>query len=57
MRQISKKEIKKLQRLRDQIKLWIASGGIKDKSNLFETRKLIETVCKIRICGLEMMEK
>lgn len=39
-----KKEIKKLQRLRDQIKSWIASGEIKDKSSLLEHRKLIETV-------------
>ena len=39
-----KKEIKKLQRLRDQIKTWIASGEIKDKSVLVEKRKLIEGV-------------
>lgn len=39
-----KKEIKKLQRLRDQIKSWIASPEIKDKTNLLEYRKLIETV-------------
>jgi len=38
-----KKEIKKLQRLRDQIKTWLASGEIKDKSTLMENRKLIET--------------
>ncbi|XP_045623082.1 CCR4-NOT transcription complex subunit 3 isoform X6 [Procambarus clarkii] len=38
-----KKEIKKLQRLRDQIKSWLASGEIKDKSQLLENRKLIET--------------
>ncbi|XP_014294468.1 CCR4-NOT transcription complex subunit 3 isoform X2 [Halyomorpha halys] len=38
-----KKEIKKLQRLRDQIKSWIASAEIKDKSTLLEYRKLIET--------------
>lgn len=38
-----KKEIKKLQRLRDQIKSWIASGEIKDKSALLENRRLIET--------------
>ncbi|XP_018795211.1 PREDICTED: CCR4-NOT transcription complex subunit 3 isoform X4 [Bactrocera latifrons] len=38
-----KKEIKKLQRLRDQIKSWIASGEIKDKSQLLENRRLIET--------------
>ncbi|XP_017085363.2 CCR4-NOT transcription complex subunit 3 isoform X2 [Drosophila eugracilis] len=38
-----KKEIKKLQRLRDQIKSWIASAEIKDKSSLLENRRLIET--------------
>ena len=39
-----KKEIKKLQRLRDQIKTWITSGDIKDKKQLIEARKLIEAV-------------
>lgn len=39
-----KKEIKKLQRLRDQIKTWVASNDIKDKSILVSNRKLIETV-------------
>ena len=43
-----KKEIKKLQRLRDQIKTWLASGEIKDKSTLMENRKLIETVSHLR---------
>lgn len=43
-----KKEIKKLQRLRDQIKSWIASAEIKDKSILMENRKLIETVLKLK---------
>ncbi|XP_053200255.1 CCR4-NOT transcription complex subunit 3-like isoform X2 [Panonychus citri] len=38
-----KKEIKKLQRLRDQIKSWIASSEIKDKRLLLDDRKLIET--------------
>uniref|UniRef100_A0A8C1G568 CCR4-NOT transcription complex, subunit 3b n=1 Tax=Cyprinus carpio TaxID=7962 RepID=A0A8C1G568_CYPCA len=38
-----KKEIKKLQRLRDQIKTWVASSEIKDKRQLVENRKLIET--------------
>jgi len=38
-----KKEIKKLQRLRDQLKTWAASNEIKDKKVLFENRKLIET--------------
>lgn len=44
-----KKEIKKLQRLRDQIKSWIASGEIKDKSTLLDYRKLIETVSRYYI--------
>lgn len=39
-----KKEIKKLQRQRDQIKTWLASSDIKDKRALTENRKLIETV-------------
>eukprot|EP00918_Siedleckia_nematoides_P005024 GHVU01011124.1.p1 GENE.GHVU01011124.1~~GHVU01011124.1.p1 ORF type:complete len:790 (+),score=114.32 GHVU01011124.1:136-2505(+) len=37
-----KKEIKKLQRLRDQIKTWMASNEIKDKRILMENRRLIE---------------
>lgn len=39
-----KREIKKLQRLRDQIKTWAASNDIKDKAPLLDHRKLIETV-------------
>lgn len=39
-----KKEIKKLQRSRDQIKTWAASSDIKDKKQLVDHRKLIETV-------------
>jgi hypothetical protein len=39
-----KREIKKLQRQRDQIKTWAASNEIKDKKPLLEQRKLIETV-------------
>lgn len=46
-----KKEIKKLQRLRDQIKSWIASGEIKDKSTLLDYRKLIETVSIFITCA------
>ncbi|KAL9543370.1 hypothetical protein MBANPS3_008149 [Mucor bainieri] len=38
-----KKEIKKLQRLRDQIKTWLSSNDIKDKSVLMDNRKLIES--------------
>ena len=38
-----KKEIKKLQRMRDQIKTWASSNDVKDKSILYEQRKLIET--------------
>jgi hypothetical protein len=44
-----KREIKKLQRLRDQIKTWAASNDIKDKGPLLENRKLIETVNVIPI--------
>ncbi|CZT05170.1 related to general negative regulator of transcription, subunit 3 (NOT3) [Rhynchosporium agropyri] len=38
-----KREIKKLQRLRDQIKTWAAGNEIKDKGPLMDKRKLIET--------------
>lgn len=44
MEQDLKTQIKKLQRLRDQIKTWIASNEIKDKSALTDNRKQIETV-------------
>lgn len=46
-----KTQIKKLQRLRDQIKTWISSSEIKDKNQLLETRKLIETVRFRRGCS------
>jgi len=46
-----KREIKKLQRLRDQIKTWAASNDIKDKAPLLEHRRLIETV-RILDCRL-----
>ena len=39
-----KREIKKLQRHRDQIKTWAAGNEVKDKKPLVEHRKLIETV-------------
>jgi CCR4-NOT transcription complex subunit 3 len=39
-----KKEIKKLQRYRDQIKVWITSNEVKQKTALVDCRKLIETV-------------
>jgi CCR4-NOT transcription complex subunit 3 len=39
-----KKEIKKLQRSRDQIKTWASMSEIKDKKPLMDQRKLIETV-------------
>lgn len=39
-----KTQIKKLQRLRDQIKTWLTNSDIKDKTQLMDTRKLIETV-------------
>ena len=39
-----KTQIKKLQRLRDQIKTWLQSSDIKDKKPLLDHRRLIETV-------------
>ena len=39
-----KKEIKKLQRLREQIKTWQSSNDIKDKKPLLEARNNIEAV-------------
>ena len=40
-----KREIKKLQRSRDQIKTWAAGNEVKDKKPLMEQRKAIENVC------------
>lgn len=39
-----KREIKKLQRFRDQIKSWAAGNEVKDKQPLIDQRKAIETV-------------
>jgi len=53
-----KKEIKKLQRLRDQIKTWIGSSDVKDKEPLIEARKLIETKMEqFKICEKETKTK
>ncbi|KAJ3810092.1 Not1 N-terminal domain, CCR4-Not complex component-domain-containing protein [Lentinula lateritia] len=53
-----KTQIKKLQRMRDQIKTWYASNDIKDKSALVENRKLIETQMeKFKACEKEMKTK
>jgi CCR4-NOT transcription complex subunit 3 len=53
-----KKEIKKLQRLRDQIKTWISSSDVKDKDPLIEARKLIETKMEqFKICEKETKTK
>lgn len=56
-----KTQIKKLQRLRDQIKGWVANNDIKDKTALLDNRKLIETVSIVTpdvlrlraVCGLD----
>jgi CCR4-NOT transcription complex subunit 3 len=37
-----KREIKKLQRQRDQIKTWLSGNDVKDKKQLLENRRLIE---------------
>lgn len=39
-----KRDIKKLQRLREQVKAWISGSDVKDKSPLVDARKRIETV-------------
>ncbi|KAG8888765.1 general negative regulator of transcription subunit 5 [Tulasnella sp. 332] len=53
-----KTQIKKLQRLRDQIKTWVASNDIKDKSQLMDNRKLIETQMeRFKACEKEMKTK
>jgi CCR4-NOT transcription complex subunit 3 len=53
-----KKEIKKLQRLRDQIKTWIGSSDVKDKDHLIEARKLIETKMEqFKVCEKETKTK
>lgn len=46
-----KREIKKLQRMRDQIKTWAASNDVKDKDRLLDNRKLIETVSRASVCA------
>lgn len=53
-----KKEIKKLQRYRDQIKTWIQSSEIKDKKALLDARKLIEREMeRFKICEKETKTK
>ena len=42
-----KREIKKLQRSRDQIKTWAAGNEVKDKTQLLEYRKKIEKVGRL----------
>jgi CCR4-NOT transcription complex subunit 3 len=53
-----KKEIKKLQRYRDQIKTWAASSEIKDKKALLDARKLIEREMeRFKVCEKETKTK
>ncbi|EGB04669.1 hypothetical protein AURANDRAFT_55061 [Aureococcus anophagefferens] len=54
-----KKEIKKLQRHRDQIKTWVASSDIKDKRPLTDARRgLIETKMEqFKVCEKETKTK
>ncbi|KAJ7157343.1 Not1 N-terminal domain, CCR4-Not complex component-domain-containing protein [Mycena filopes] len=53
-----KNQIKKLQRLRDQIRAWVASNDIKDKTQLLDNRKLIETQMeKFKACEKEVKKK
>lgn len=53
-----KKEIKKLQRYRDQIKTWLQSSEIKDKKALLDARKLIEKEMeRFKVCEKETKTK
>ena len=53
-----KKEIKKLQRLRDQIKTWLGSSDVKDKAPLTEARKIIESKMEqFKICEKDTKTK
>lgn len=53
-----KKEIKKLQRYRDQIKSWAASSEIKNKAPLLEARKAIEgDMERFKVCEKEAKTK
>lgn len=53
-----KKEIKKLQRFRDQIKNWIGNSDVKDKKPLMEARKLIEQKMEeFKVCEKETKTK
>ena len=53
-----KKEIKKLQRLRDSIKTWAGSSDIKDKGDLIKYRKLIESKMEaFKVCEKETKTK
>jgi CCR4-NOT transcription complex subunit 3 len=53
-----KREIKKLQRYRDQIKGWIASNDVKDKNMLVEFRRRIEGLMeRFKTCEKEMKTK
>uniref|UniRef100_M4BBU7 NOT2/NOT3/NOT5 C-terminal domain-containing protein n=1 Tax=Hyaloperonospora arabidopsidis (strain Emoy2) TaxID=559515 RepID=M4BBU7_HYAAE len=53
-----KKEIKKLQRFRDQIKTWIGNSDVKDKRPLMETRKIIEQKMEeFKVCEKETKTK
>lgn len=53
-----KKEIKKLQRYRDQIKTWAASSEIKDKKQLIDARKVIEREMeRFKVCERETKTK
>jgi CCR4-NOT transcription complex subunit 3 len=53
-----KKEIKKLQRLRDQVKTWLSSNDIKDKTQLAEAKRLIETKMEsFKVCEKDTKTK
>ena len=56
--ELLKKEIKKLQKLRDSIKTWAASPEIKDKKALLDARKNIEREMeRFKVCEKETKTK
>eukprot|EP00771_Trimastix_marina_P000735 gnl/Trimastix_PCT/1765.p1 GENE.gnl/Trimastix_PCT/1765~~gnl/Trimastix_PCT/1765.p1 ORF type:complete len:755 (-),score=162.44 gnl/Trimastix_PCT/1765:306-2570(-) len=53
-----KKEIKKLQRYRDQVKTWMSSNDIKDKTSLANARRMIEQEMeRFKVCEKETKTK
>lgn len=46
-----KTQIKKLQRMRDDVKKWASGSDVKDKAPLLEDRRTIEAVSRSSVCS------